>query len=1490
MKNSRVLAGLVALFTVLTALAVVPVAHAKAAADQPNVLYLAMQQDMPDFNTWNLASNGVWKSYVINWGFEGLVGLDYDMLPFGVLAQTWEFNETTLTWTFHLRHGVTFQDRTPFTADDVMFIYTAARSGTAYSANLINAFDANADGVANLTEMNNALTKVDDYTVTMKMATAYGLFLTTTAGIPIMPKAIWQNHLKSDGTLDVLWGSDPKATISTGPWMYKEGISNTYRIMEKYTGYWGKNATTPLGYKMYAPHIDQLYYKIYASIDTAILALQSGAVDYITWPVTAGRVPSLQADPNIKMSYLSDNGYFYLAFNEKFDPMGNVSFRRAISHLIDKDQIVNVYMGGFGTKGSASEPPFWGDWYNSTVNTWPYDATLATSKSILDAAGYSDVNGDGWRELPGGAPMQKITILTPPADYDPVRIRAGQMIAKNMRDVGINAEAKAIDFDTLVTRLQGMDYQMLIIGWSLSAEPVGNVFDILGPLANQNTFGFWSDAQPNPYYKDLLGVNTRADPATQSAADFVTYLANKARAQFNVTKQILYTKWAEGVLASFLPVNVLYYRVNIYATRTTWTGWLPYLGDLFGPGVNLFSLSNLKKTGAGGGAAVGATASVNAGLSLPGKVLSGEVADAYVSAIDNVGAPVSGATVSVAVAGVTGAATVTPGAVSGTTDATGTWKFNLTGGATGFSYVNITASKGGVTSAQSGTVRVVTALPTSLAMKVKVDKLVLDPSAYAHVTITVTDQNGKPVSGANVTIDPNLVSYGTVNRTYGLTNAKGVVLWNYTAPDATTVAHYLNSHLTVTLSYAVSKTGYAWAAAAAANLLIFNAAAPDWVMAQIVDLTSKAPTRAANTTTVTVNATDDQGNLLAGMDLKIEYSNSSLVFNPVTLVTTDLSGEASFDVQFKDMTDSAALRIKVYNATMINSVAATLTLPYLGSATPVPTMYGGYMSWDLPAPYMDPMGAITATAHIWDQNGVDADGINASLVVSGTSYGSLVWCDAINWDSVYDDLSINAVTANDGNNMVTSGPFNTFFNFTSWESQYNNMLYWNWTDDTLPGNPQVMTGVDVTAGTLDVAVYGVDVAPVDLIGHIIVVPGGEGSYNAHTLEYQIDGATTISADYVVGRAYHVAAANMAISKPVMTAKASSFDSSTVSVTVTDETNSPLEGAGTTVYQNSLKGNLDYMIVPYASASSRWSSKSVSADANGVGVSTLITIAKNNVVTQAGLVADVYAKATMDGYVSLFAQGQVIIHVAQAFISIDPIYDVQNIGDMLLVKATVMDASGSPIKGLPVELSVGGGATVASPTLGSDANGEALFEVDTSQITNARAAFVPIQAKAAGPGWEVALATIMVPVKNDGPAISVLSPKAGTDVTRTNVTLLGSASDSNGIQTVKYSIDGGSMVTLAGTGGATVWDVSASLGKLSKGDHTLVVNATDSIGVSSEVTVTFGAINEKAKTDMVAWGVAIVGWVIAALVVVMMLLRKPKAMAPEMAKPEEEPKM
>jgi peptide/nickel transport system substrate-binding protein len=37
------------------------------------------------------------------------------------LAESWTVNPDQLTWTFHLRRGVTFHDGSPFTADDVVY-------------------------------------------------------------------------------------------------------------------------------------------------------------------------------------------------------------------------------------------------------------------------------------------------------------------------------------------------------------------------------------------------------------------------------------------------------------------------------------------------------------------------------------------------------------------------------------------------------------------------------------------------------------------------------------------------------------------------------------------------------------------------------------------------------------------------------------------------------------------------------------------------------------------------------------------------------------------------------------------------------------------------------------------------------------------------------------------------------------------------------------------------------------------------------------------------------------------------------------------------------------------------------------------------------------------------------------------------------------------------------------------------------------------------
>lgn len=1456
------------LLTVLSAFAAMPMTSAKAAAEQPGILYVAMQQDMPDFNTWNLASNSVWKSNVIGWGFEGLAGLDYNMLPYPLLAESWEFDEANLEVTVHLREGVVFHDGTPLTADDVVFIFGAARDGTTYSSNIVYAFDSNDDGICSQAEIDVGVTKVDDYTVLMKMAKPYGQFFTSTLGVPILPKHIWEDHLTEDGTINVLW-NEQEAVIGTAAFKYKEGEDNTYRIMEKNLDYWGKDFTTPAGYKTYPPNIDQIYYKIYASIDTAILALQSGAVDFIAWSITAGRVPSLQADPNIGLEFLEENGYRYLAFNMKFEPMNDINFRQAVSHLIDKDQIVNVYMGGFGSKGSAVEPPYWGEWMNQSIETYPFDDPFDDASSvpegILDDAGFLDVNGDGWRDLPDGTPMEKITLLTPPADYDPIRIRAGQMIAKNMREVGINCEAKAIDFDTLVARLNSMDYQMLIIGWSLASDPVYNVFDILGPKGGGNTFGFWAEEDPNPSYVDLQGVNTLADEETQELARQVDDLAGLAQASFSTEDQLLYTKWGQGLLAEAVPCNVLFYQVAVLAYRaTSWTGWIPWLGDIFGPGTNIYSLSNLERAGAGGTTGV-AAATVNAGLTLPGKVAEGGVIDGVVVAIDSTGEPVSGATVALTVAGVAGGdETVVPNAASGTTDANGVWEFNLTGESLGYSYVNVSVTSAGVVSTQSTSVSVVQEYPDALFMSVVPQASILAPGESTLIELMVYDGNGDPVEGAVLTLDPNLMGYGSIDDEVVTTDADGYVNTTYHAP-ATVEA---NTHYQLSLSYSVAKDGYSWTNAASANLLIFSDSAPDWIMTRVVDVDTTALNETSDTATITIEAVDDEGNPLADHLLNVSYSDESAVVSPTWELLTNGAGEATLTVQLS-MADTGAIRVKVTNNTVLNSVGATVTLTYVGATAPAPEIYGGYLTFSEAAQYMGPMGELEITAMVFDSAGDPADGVNAALALST----SLVWSDDINWSTIWDYLGASIATSADGGAFVTSGPLNTAFdeeNYATWGPEGEYWVGFDW---------GMMTGVQITGGSFTTTVYAESVTHVDMIGDVFLIPEAIGYFNETSYVYQVDGQTSLVSEYVIGRSYNAVAPSYDVGKGVLIAKSTGFDSTLVTATATDETGAVLEGATLSVFQSKTSTGVlratGYTVLPF---------KSQDSNADGEAVFTVVGVGANDLVQPANVRLDLYCSAEMDGYISVFGQTQIFIFTKQTFVSIEPVTDVGLIGDMMLVKATVVDIAGNPVARIPVELVVGAG-TVANSVQATDSSGVAVFAVDTSNIRGVRAAYVPIQAKASAAGYELALATAMAPLQNAPSTISVGSPMDGAvDVDGRNLTLSGTVFDMNGVQTVVLTVDG-EATQVVGTLGSESWDIVEVLGALTDGGHVVVVNVTDMLGVSTEATVEFASTTPSEGISTALAVVLGIGWIVAAVVAVLLLMKmKPKQKA--LAEPDE----
>ena len=1448
MKNRTILAGFVMLLMVLTTFAVIPAsATAAAAAAEDDVLYIAMQQDLPDFNNYNLGTNSVWKANVIGFGFESLSATDYDLKSVPLLAESWTFDEDTMEVVITLRQGVLFHDGTPddltdnveMTADDVVFSYLMAREGTTYSSNIINAFDIDEDGTVTEDELNTGVVKTGDYEVTMTMAHPFGQFFSNTLAVAIMPMNVWENYLTVDGVVDVTM-SEVDMTWGTGAFYYADGVMNSYRVMKKFDGYWGKDFLTPAGWPTFPKVVDTLHYKIYSSIDTAILALQGGDVDYIAWAITPGRVPALQSDPNIGLEYMSDSGYFYLAFNMKKEPMNNLTFRKAISHLIDKDQIVDVYMGGFGQAGSAAVPPYFGEWFNPAVTKYPFD--IPTAEALLDEAGFTDVNGDGWRELPDGSLMEKITLLTPPADYDPIRIRAGQMLATNMRDAGINVEAKPIDFNTLVAKLTAFDYQMLELGWSFTGytECVSLLFDIYGPLSGSNSWAFWSETNPNPFYADLGGVSTLADATTQAMADEFLDLEDQARASFDTATQINLVKQGQEVIADSIPCNILYYRVNVEAHNNVWTNWTVFSGRL----INAYCFCVLEYASAGtsGGGAV--TTSLSAGLTMAEKVACDESVAATVKAINNLGAPVSGATVEVSV----GSSVASASPATGTTDANGLFEFDVTGEAAGATTVQVNVTSGTLEAADSAVI-LVTSLG-GIGVQVMPEKTVLAAGEDIAVDLLVTDVNNDPVEGATVTIDPYLLGFGTIDPSTVVTDADGMGTMTYTAPSDVIP----NQHLLVQLAASVTHPQYTIANLAVSSIVVYNEVAPDWHITSIDSVTTTALNAGSPTTTITVAAYDAAGVAIVDEDLAITYSDETLVDTPVPLVTTDDAGLATFDVTFVDVGADAALRVSIGNRTLANAISDTVTLTYSDTGA-LTGMYGGYVQYAAPK-FVDALGSVDLTVYVYDSQGTPADGIGGSVVVAATSYGQLTDWSGSEYNSLWDYAGIQIVTEGDDTNIVTAGSFS--LPYVDWD------LY----------------GITITGGVYDMTIEGVDLAHLDLAMDLYLCPDSTGTYSEVTWNYEIHGQTTISSQYAYGRATSLATVTYEIDKPVLAADAFVFDTTSMTVTAYDETNTPIDGAEIAVYQTSTLANNDYMIEP---RSGKYTEPQISGT-DGVATFDLTAVAWNAVTAaydsvSRATVPNLFVRADATGALRVLSQTQLVIQPLREVVYVvpEPITDVRMIGEDVYITAQILDAYGMPYPDLPVGIAVSIG-TVVTPTVVTDAEGMATFVVDTSGIADATAAFVAASV-ATGGTPEGGTARVMVALMNEAPTIDITGPEADAEVTGPNATVTGGIFDANGIAEATLVVDGGTPIDLVVTEGSIAIAVSEVLSGLDEGEHTVTISATDSLGISSEAEMSFTLVAaEEAGSDMLAWALAAAGWIVAAVVLVFLVLkmRKPAA--------------
>lgn len=322
------------------------------------------------------------------------------------LATSWSVADDDKTWTINLRQGVKWHDGVEFTAEDVKFTFTACMAEEL--ASNFGSFVGTIIGSPDNIEI------VNDYQLIFHLPAPYSYFISGLLGSGsygwMLPKHVledvpydeWRSHTFStgEGSYDVN-GYTAYGPIGTGPYVYSGYDPITFtNTMVKYDDYWDTSELEAAG--LY--EIEEYRVVFIEGSDAAITSLRQGDVDILDSQYhLETKVDSLEDPWGDYVRYeafgvqeLGINMAHPILGTGEDTPLGKEDpsraaeaaryVRKAISHLIPRESIIDTILDGYGTPAITNTICTLTAGYDPSIAFDAYDVELA--KSLLAAAGY----------------------------------------------------------------------------------------------------------------------------------------------------------------------------------------------------------------------------------------------------------------------------------------------------------------------------------------------------------------------------------------------------------------------------------------------------------------------------------------------------------------------------------------------------------------------------------------------------------------------------------------------------------------------------------------------------------------------------------------------------------------------------------------------------------------------------------------------------------------------------------------------------------------------------------------------------------------------------------------------------------------------------------------------------------------------------------------------------------------------------------------------
>ncbi|MDJ0824888.1 MAG: ABC transporter substrate-binding protein [Rhodobacter sp.] len=428
--------------------AALALAAAGTAAAQDSIT-IGMQLEPPNLDPTGGAAAAIDEVVYANI-FEGLTRYRSDGSIAPALAESWTVSDDGTVYTFALRQGVTFHDGTDMTAEDVKFSLDRARAEDS-----TNAQKALFAGIADVSV-------VDDHTVAVTLSAPNGGFITNMA---------W-----GDAVIVASESIDNAATnpVGTGPFKLNRWVQGDRIEIEANPDYWGET-----------PALTSATFKFISDPAAAFNAMMAGDIDAFPGYPAPETLVQFEADPRFQLLIGSTEGETILSTNNKAEALSDVRVRKAIAHAINRQEIIDGAMFGYGTPIGTHFAPHNPDYVDLTAQS-AHDPDMA--RALLAEAGAENLT---------------LTLKLPPPSY---ARRGGEIIAAQLRAVGIETEISNLEWAQWLEQVfKGKDYDLTIVSHT---EPMDiNIYA-------RPEYYFQYD---NPEFQSLMtDLDLAADPAART--------------------------------------------------------------------------------------------------------------------------------------------------------------------------------------------------------------------------------------------------------------------------------------------------------------------------------------------------------------------------------------------------------------------------------------------------------------------------------------------------------------------------------------------------------------------------------------------------------------------------------------------------------------------------------------------------------------------------------------------------------------------------------------------------------------------------------------------------------------------------------------------------------------------------------------------------------------------------------------------------------------